>query len=288
MYNYNEPTLKKNNVKTDLKEIKTNTDFASLKGKRKTNEDTHVILENLDNKYPNKQQVNIYGIFDGHGGDYVSNYLAKNLPDTLTNPKILYPIKKTFCTNLYKYFQNELKLKHHKDAFSTGSTALVAIHFICNDTHYLNVLNVGDSRGIICRNNIAFPLTKDHKPNIYDEYCRLTGAGGKVYFDGYDYRIGDLSVSKAFGDIENEHISCEPDIFKYTLTKDDKFMVLACDGLFDVMTNDEIINFILLHCYDTKNKNTRKCSSVAHKLAEYAIKTKKSTDNVSIIVVFFD
>src|SRR5436305_1930508 len=70
--------------------------------------------------------------------------------------------------------------------------------------YYINVINTGDSRCIICRDNLGIPLSKDHKPNWPEERYRIQQLGGKIYYDGDDYRIKDLSVSRAFGDIDAE------------------------------------------------------------------------------------
>ena len=104
---------------------------------------------------------------------------------------------------------------------------------------------------------------------------------------GFDWRVKDLSVSRAFGDIDaTPFLSHRPDLYRYKLDKNDKFFVLACDGLWDVMSNCDVVNFILLHCYDnTTNVRINKSINIAKKLAEYAIK-KGSTDNITIVAFF--
>ena len=111
--------------------------------------------------------------------------------------------------------------------------------------------------------------------------------GGKITYDGYDWRIKDLSVSRAFGDIDaRPYLTHKPDIFRYKLDKNDKFFVLACDGLWDVMSNDDVSNFVLLNCYDITTKHRiNKNVNASKLLAEYALK-KGSTDNVSIVIAF--
>jgi len=261
---------------------------ASLKGKRPTNEDAHQILLNLgkSNKYA---PINFYGIFDGHGGAFVSNFLKDVLPRYFIDKRLNYPLNKRYVTACYNHLNTLLKTKYAKNVESTGSTCLVIIEYKQNDNRYLNILNTGDSRAIICKNNIAHPLTIDHKPNFPSEKSRIESVGGKIAFDGLDWRIKDLSVSRSFGDISSQPcVTYLPDMFRYTITKADQFIVMACDGLWDVMSNQDVANYVLLHCYNpVTNKRINKDFSVAKKLAEFAI-SKGSSDNVSIIIIFND
>jgi len=260
---------------------------ASLIGKRKQNEDKHRVIVNINGEDSTKAPINYYGVYDGHGGKFVSKFLHDNLPDTFMNKKISYPLKKTFAQAVYKYFQNILKEQHLQLASNAGSTCLSVIHYKHGDVQHLNILNVGDSRCIICRNNIGIPLTKDHKPNWTEEHSRIKLLGGDIVFDGYDWRIQDLSVSRAFGDITCEpYVTCDPEVFRYTITNDDKFIVLGCDGLWDVMTNQDVVNYILENCYDLTIKNRINTNiNIAKKLANFAIE-RGSTDNITIVIVF--
>ena len=99
------------------------------------------------------------------------------------------------------------------------------------------MMNVGDSRAVLCKNdNSVLQLTQDHKPNDKNERSRINKLGGKIYYDGYDWRIKDLSLSRAFGDIEAKpFVSHLPQIYRYKLNNDDKFIIFACDGLWDVV-----------------------------------------------------
>jgi len=99
-----------------------------------------------------------------------------------------------------------------------------------------------------------------------------------------------LSVSRAFGDMDAApFVTHKPDIFKYTLKRNDKFLILGCDGLWDVLSNQDVINFILNKMDETpklNNISSYSKSNISQSLAEYAIK-QGSTDNVSIIIIFF-
>ncbi len=266
----------------------------SLKGLRPQNEDTHVIIENIDGNNlggagagANYPKINFYSVFDGHGGKQVSHYLKDTLPLFFNDNRVKYPLTKKYIVNVYDHMQN--KLKETKYATRVGSTALVVIHFKMDNENYLNIINTGDSRCILCRDNFAIPLTKDHKPNLVEEKYRIEKLGGTIVFDGYDWRIKDLSVSRAFGDVDaTPFVTHRPNIFKYKIDKTDKFMVIGCDGLYDCLENTDITNFILLHCYDqTLTKRINQNINIAKRLGDHAI-SKGSTDNISVIVVFFE
>lgn len=263
-------------------------DFASLTGKRKQNEDKHNIIQNIDGRNTNMAKLNFYGIYDGHGGKYVSKFLSDHFHRYFMDKRTKYPLKIKNINKAYKFFQKLLKTKHTIEATNTGSTCLITLHYLKNGNEYINVLNLGDCRCVICNNNIAIPLTKDHKPDKPEEEYRIKQLGGTIVYDGYDYRISDLSVSRAFGDISAEpYIGIEPDVFEYKISSKDKFLIMACDGLWDVMDNQEAVDFVLKICYDMKT-NTRKNDKInmAKRLADRAIE-KGSGDNISVIIVFF-
>jgi serine/threonine protein phosphatase PrpC len=263
--------------------------LVSLIGKRDQNEDNHNSITNIKNENKEIANINFFSIYDGHGGKFVSNFLSKNLPTFFTNKKVKYPLSKKYVTDVYSTFNNIFETKYNKETMHTGSTCLIVIQFKVNNKYYLNVLNSGDCRAIICRNNIEFCLTKDHKPNSPEESTRIKNLGGQIIFDGYDWRIGDLSVSRAFGDLDAKpYVTSMPDLFTYKISSNDKFIVMGCDGLWDVYTNQDVINFVLDECYDIQNNvNLNKKNNVAKKLAQSAI-SKGSTDNISVIIIFLD
>lgn len=259
----------------------------SLKGERQQNEDTHEVIINLDGKNCKNKDVNFYAVFDGHGGKQVSSFLKEYLPKFFTDKRVEYPIGKRYVVNVYDHIQKTLSANSYSKY--TGSTGLVVIHFKFEGCDYLNVINNGDCRCVLGRDNFAMPLTKDHKPNWPEEYHRITTLGGKIEFDGYDWRIKDLSVSRAFGDVAaTPFVTHRPDLFRYKIDKADKFMILSCDGLTDVLSNSDIVNFVLMNCYSSDLKTRINPNiNIAKKLAEYALK-RGSNDNVSVIAVFFD
>ena len=120
----------------------------------------------------------------------------------------------------------------------------------------------------------------------------------EIWCDRGTWRINDLSVSRAFGDKSSEkYVTCIPDLFTHQVTNNLEFIILGCDGLWDVVGNQEAVDIVIEHCYDENNKkiddpkevvNGQVCDlNIAEKLASYAINEKDSDDNVTVVVVFF-
>ena len=256
---------------------------ASLQGKRESNEDQHFYFNNLNgNKNGNK--IIFFSVFDGHGGKGVSKYLKKNLPKYFINKRIEYNNKlevSKYILKAYSKIQNNLEKKHPRMSQYSGSTASTCI--LSKNKNQLNlwVINVGDSRGVLCnKNNVAIQLSQDHKPNVKSERKRIEKLGGKIKFDGYDWRIQDLSLSRAFGDSDSTpYVTHLPQIYKYKISKNDKFIILGCDGVWDVLSNQKAVNYVNKF-YSHYNK-----INIAKKLANYAIE-QGSTDNVTVIILF--
>jgi serine/threonine protein phosphatase PrpC len=260
-----------------------------LQGKRPTQEDHHFILLNLNGENINYNNINFFGVFDGHGGSKVSSYLKNNLPDFFISKLKKNIFKKDkitteYITEVYNYLQTNLKVKHPRAAEYCGSTACVGINVSDkNNNNYLWMINVGDSRGILCdKKGQVKQLTIDHKPNMPEEKQRIENLGGKIAFDGAEWRIKTLSLSRAFGDLDCcPYVTHLPNIYKYKINPNDKYLVVACDGLYDSLSNEEIIKFI----DDLQLKNFN--GNFAKELANHAL-IKGSYDNITVIVYFFN
>ena len=255
---------------------------SSIIGRRDSNEDKHKIIENLDGSINDKNKINFYSLFDGHGGKEVSEFLSKYLYKYffLTNINYNNLVKlKYYIKKVYDKMDTKLYSKLKDKTYKTGSTALVSIMHKCNNETILYLINLGDCRAILCKkNNKAKQLTEDHKPNTVTEKKRISNLGGKIYYDGYDWRIVNLSVSRAFGDFDTKpYITHVPDIYKIKIKDDDQFIVLACDGLWDVMSNQDVVDFV------AQNRNKK---NIANLLTQEAY-DKGSTDNISVIIKFF-
>ena len=260
----------------------------SLQGKRESNEDQHIGILNMDNKNPSINMVNCIGVFDGHGGKLVSKYLKENIPKYLlkkTDINIYQQkskITSNFFSKLFDKLQEDLIKKHPIVSKRCGSTALCGIQYI--DTMNRSMIwlaNIGDSRAVLYNSkNIAIPLTRDHKPHHISEKKRIENLGGRIKFDGVDWRVGDLSLSRALGDLDNTpYVTHRPEVFRYRLNKKDKFIIFACDGLWDVISNEQACKFV-----DMNMKQNHR-GDISKLLAEHAIKSG-SYDNVTVSILY--
>jgi serine/threonine protein phosphatase PrpC len=191
------------------------------------------------------------------------------------NKQLTFPLSKN---QHYKIFSDlQKKIIETPEGYTMGSTALVCIFYKYQDELFITTLNLGDCRCLFVYNNGKIKvITTDHKPNDKNEKIRIKNLGGKIWKDEENtFRIGELSVSRCFGDHDTEpFISQKPDITIHKVTPNLKFIVLGCDGLYDVIDNNEIPE--LLKKFKGKN--------YAVELAKYAI-NKGTTDNVSVIVI---
>lgn len=281
---------------------------SSLCGRRPTNEDAEVYFINLSNGSINSSYapVDFFAICDGHGGSEVSEFVSAELKRYLTNRNITYPLQTHKINGIYDSIQKKLINHPKKIADGCGSTALVLVRYFDSRTNQygIQVINSGDCRAVLSRNGLAIPLTKDHKPFWSDERRRIDMVNKKhsmnnqiEFLDG-DWRIGDLSVSRSFGDLDNTpHVTHIPESFCYELMAEDEFVIMACDGLWDVMENHEAVNFVRDHLtnnhidlYEIPGKypttESIKKKNISRKLADYAI-AMGSGDNVSVFIIFF-
>jgi serine/threonine protein phosphatase PrpC len=260
----------------------------SLQGKRESNEDQHISILNLNNQDKLLNPVNFIGVFDGHGGKGVSRFLKMNMAKYIlkkTDVNIYDQPKQVtskFFGKLFDKIQNDLIENHSTIAKRCGSTALCGVIYKNQkNSNYIWIANVGDSRAVLySHKNKAMQLSKDHKPHHLPEKKRIESLGGKIKFDGVDWRVGDLSLSRAIGDLDNTpYVTHKPELFRYRLHKKDKFIIFACDGLWDVVNNNEasdFVNYLLEKKY---------IGNIAKKLGEYAIQ-KGSYDNVTVSILF--
>lgn len=217
------------------------------------------------------------GVYDGHGGAEVSNYLRRHL-FALISPDLTrldsemddtQPSKDKKAVEKMKQAQRQQIEQLIRDAVNKvdadvlarsdwkheGSTATGTL--VLDDMIY--AFNVGDSRAILSRDGQAVALTRDHKPNDPTEQARVESLGGTVKWYGYvdaqgepiepygAYRVnGNLAVARAIGDRDLRPYVCgEVDIRQ--VPRDfakDEFIVVASDGLWDVFTNDEVVTFV--------------------------------------------
>ena len=269
---------------------------ASIQGRRPYNEDEYDVFDNLEGGNAGKV-LSYFAVFDGHGGGSISKYLKANLRSYFVNDTVqVDPCKgksyDKYIVKVYDFVQKQF-VNFNQSAKATGSTACVCIVHKYNNHMLLKMINLGDCRVVSCNtNNIAVPLTKDHKPTSFDEYQRITSNGGTITKEtNDDHRINGLSVSRSFGDLDSKpHVSHLPDIYDYDLKKT-KFFIMACDGVWDVLGNQEAVDYVLSEMdmlkSDIKSNFTssKAKANIANKLVQYAY-DRGSQDNLTAIIVF--
>ncbi|KAM0014307.1 putative protein-serine/threonine phosphatase [Helianthus debilis subsp. tardiflorus] len=242
--------------------------FSSFRGKRATMEDFFDVKTcKIDG-----QTVCLFGIFDGHGGSRAAEYLKQNLfnnlmmhPQFMTNTKMA--LSETYQRTDSEFLESEKD--NSSDDGSTASTAVLV-------GNRLFVANVGDSRTIISKAGKAIPLSEDHKPNRSDERERIENAGGVVMWAG-TWRVGGvLAMSRAFGNrMLKQFVVAEPDIQEQELGEELEMLILASDGLWDVVPNDDAVSLA---------QTEEEPEAAAKKLIETAFSCG-SADNITCIVV---
>lgn len=288
----------------------------AMQGWRKTMEDAHIAVTDLNND----PSFALFGVFDGHGGGEVAKFCQRYMPDEikeleefkggnledsliqvfhrmdimLRDAKFSQELQqlKTKETvedddtdnqadgagmDPFEMLKRVLQFKRYlpgegaaaedgeggepmevaegseqqPEQVQAGCTAVVAL----KKGNELYVANAGDSRGVLSRDGQAIALSEDHKPAQQTERDRIIKAGGFVSDIGGVTRVnGNLNLSRAIGDLKykgntnlpakDQIISAHPDVKKITLTPQDRFFVLACDGVWDVMTNQEVVTFV--------------------------------------------
>ncbi|KAG9131021.1 hypothetical protein Leryth_006723 [Lithospermum erythrorhizon] len=233
-------------------------------------EDYHVA------EYRNKSGhvLGLFAIFDGHLGDRVPSYLKDHLFDNILREPNFWKDPETAIKNAYRATDN-LILQNTGQLGPGGSTAVTAIVIDGKD---LWVANVGDSRAVLCEKGAADQITVDHEPD--SERKRIENQGGFVTtFPGDVPRVnGQLAVARAFGDQNlKAHLSSEPHVRHVPIDPSTEFAILASDGLWKVMSNEEAINLV---------RSIKDPQSAAKRLTMEALE-RKSKDDISCIVIRF-
>lgn len=183
---------------------------------------------------------------------------------------------------LFKTFTEADHIMHDRQQISAGCTAVVSFlkvdHREARAKRTLYTANVGDARAVLCRNGKAVRLSYDHKGSDKAEIRRIISLGGFIMHSRVN---GVLAVTRSLGDAAmKEFISGSP----YTTETElygadvDSLLILACDGLWDVCSDQEAVDLI------KANSDPQSC---AQELLRVALE-KGSTDNISVLVVRFD
>jgi len=276
---------------------------------REYNEDTITVTKINLNPKEKDDYCHFFAVYDGHGGNGCSLYLKNNLHKNISefSAKGL----KTAIELTENAFLTSKAIDSNYNLLDTSGSCGVIL-LIKNNKCI--IANIGDSRLVMFKNKKVVFSTSDHKPNTYIEKHRIESSGGSVYqttaaipiyqngkLIEIPWRVcpGGLSVSRTFGDIESKDerfggkkgvVVALPDISEFVLNDEYNFIVIGCDGIFDVLSNGEIIECIRIVLKINKNKN-KKINELCGDFASMIIKSalaKESFDNVSCIVIVFN
>ena len=229
-------------------------------------EDYTLISQNIDND-PNKS---LFCIFDGHGGSLSAEICKNNIVEVFTNNlhKNINDMEQCFIDTFNDL--DELCLK--SNCIEIGNTATVV--YINDKKLYCG--NVGDSSAVIVYNEEVMKITYNDRCDDAEEKNRILKAGGKII----NKKLNDiLCVTRAIGDfdLKQKGLINIPHLYRREITYSDKYVIIASDGIWDVVTNEMILNII----HSCKN-----CNDICGKITNIAINLG-SHDNISCIVISF-
>ena len=279
-------------------------------GINKINQDNFFIYNN----FMNNSNYIFCGVCDGHGtfGHNVSGYLVYNLPLTINDvlikekievinekntPQIISIIKNNFLE-----IDKNIALDSRIDSLFSGSTCVSIVYtpskIIC--------ANLGDSRCIIGKYDgkkwFSKNISNDHKPGNTLEYNRIIKKGGRIesYKDEEGNYVGPkrvwlkdddvpgLAMSRSFGDgvAHNVGVISEPEITEYSFMHEDKFMVLASDGIWEFISNDECVN--LIKDFYIKKDIIGALNFLYKEASKRWIIEEEVIDDITLILIFFE
>ena len=294
---------------------------------RNYNEDRVSIIINMNrpkNYLKPWPKISFFGIYDGHGGEGCSEYLRDNLHKLICNNNEYFPdnvpeaIKLGF-QKAEKDFINNYALNDKKEIIDRSGSCAVIILIIDQKAY---VANVGDSRCLLSMENGKkfVEVTKDHKPNSPNEVKRIKKYGGNIYqsetvinnvnnpnVNGKiligPYRVlpGRLSVSRTVGDVEaklekfggNPNVIIpDPEIFFYDLNRNDiDFFILGCDGIYDQISSNEVLECAWMVLNEKENLIIKQCKDIHNQsglIVDLIMKSalaRKSFDNVTCLFI---
>ncbi|KAK0410297.1 hypothetical protein QR680_005050 [Steinernema hermaphroditum] len=276
----------------------------SMQGWRIDMEDAHQVSLSISDEPP-FDKWSFFAVFDGHAGSYVAKNSAENLLKTIleepyfkqgvenvkrNNNTLTEEAKSLLESGIRDGFLSldaKLRSEHDEEGKErSGTTAICAL--ITPENIFF--ANLGDSRAIGCRKDGKQFATQDHKPYLDKERERIVKAGGSVMIERVN---GSLAVSRALGDFcyksvpgleaTEQLVSPEPDIYVLDRSKDeDEFVVLACDGIYDVLENADLCSVVRSRLSVSDN-----LPEIVNQVLDAAL-AKGSRDNMTLILVAFE
>jgi len=248
---------------------------AAMQGWRTGMEDAHALVLRLEeDASAENPPKSFFAVYDGHGGYEVARYASRHLHKILessekfkngdvagalvdayiaTDDLLLTPEGLKELSAIHDEFSVKAEgIFTSSEVTSTliGCTAVSCV--IDFQKRIATCANSGDSRCIVSESGSAIRLSEDHKPHLESEIRRITAAGGRVTNGRVN---GNLNLTRTLGDHEyksnkdlkpeEQIITCVPDTKTYDLKDETDFIILACDGIWDVMLDQELVNFVI-------------------------------------------
>ncbi|KAI9101901.1 phosphatase 2C-like domain-containing protein [Phlyctochytrium arcticum] len=220
---------------------------SAMQGWRTSMEDAHTTLLKMDTK--SGKVISFFAVFDGHGGHAVAKFSGAKLHHRIASED---GFEKGDYQQALKagFLGADVDLRADPD-FQHDPSGCTAVACLITDDWRIFTANAGDSRAVLSSNGVAVALSFDHKPVNPDESQRIIAAGGFVEFGRVN---GNLALSRAIGDFEfkqnnqlpaeDQIVTANPDITVRQLTDEDEFVIVACDGIWDCMSNQEAVDFV--------------------------------------------
>ena len=279
---------------------------------RNYNEDRVSIILNITQPPRNNGEVwprcSFFGVFDGHGGSACADFLRDNLHQYIVRTRYFPFQPKEAIFEGFEIAEKEflLRAESTNPVDKSGSCAIILL--IVGDICY--VANLGDSRAVMCSEAgyKIYPLSKDHKPFEEEELKRIIANGGKIYqtvsqinpnpvLGPYRVLPGRLSVSRTIGDIEaklsgyggNDKVLISiPEVKAFKMHDEYEFIILACDGIFDKLSNKEVIQSAWAGLMENLSGNVHQlCGASAENVMRTAL-CRRSLDNITVVIIAFD
>jgi serine/threonine protein phosphatase PrpC len=239
-------------------------------GMRPYMEDRHLVIPEFYMGYT------LLAVFDGHGGAEVAAHCKRVFPKILKDHMDTFGVFDMRMILMKSFSAVHIALPANTSEFC-GTTALV----ILKHKNHLWVANCGDSRAIMNVQERVRSLTQDHKPSDLSEKRRIEALGGTVIpVQGVARVSGELAVSRSIGDRRyNPFVTSEPEVFYYPIAPMNKFVVLATDGLWDVMSNNDVNRWVWNVLVEQQS-----CARAADSILKFAFNSRNAEDNITVVV----
>lgn len=266
-------------------------------GRRDEMEDGFVFVD----CFAGKKNSAYFAIYDGHGGRQCVDFVTQNLHDNLLMElKVANTSVPDAFVRAFAATDRNMQTSGINTSGCTACCCLLQEEAAMKRQIY--TAHLGDARAVICRGGLAVRLTSmsDHKATDPAEAKRVIEAGGSIFNERVN---GMLAISRAFGDhqlkapaLPNDVVSNVPDITSTELTDQDMFVIVACDGLWDVVEDQESVNLVLEGIrelmallpnigQDSLTHRRSMAEVLARMLVEEAL-ARGTSDNVTCLMIF--